>query len=261
MITFAWDNKADAAIITAGSQLATLPGSNVQTPLLVEPWGTAAGVKNSFLVFDMGAAVTLQILAVLGTNLTSAATYRLRSSNADPNVTGAVLYDSTLLAAGVKTGYGAIYKTIVGAAAARYWRLDLADATVADNLQIGRVFLGPYWQPAAGQLWDWSVASIDDSELSQTYGLQVHADELPKRRQIEFMLDFMSEDEAYGSVFAMAVAKGRTRDILVVPNLAGTYLSEQSVWGLCEAMPPIRNRLPRIYATQKFIVKERAVNA
>jgi hypothetical protein len=52
----AWDNKFDGAtIISVGSEIATLPGINVQTAHLSQKWYTQAAVNSSFLIFDLGA--------------------------------------------------------------------------------------------------------------------------------------------------------------------------------------------------------------
>src|SRR5258708_5380526 len=106
----AWDNKADGAALTVGSEIATLPGTNVQNAHLSKKWNTVAGVKSSYMLFDFGAQVPISALAVLGTNLTSAATHRLRASATDAAVTGAVRYDSGNLPSGIKAGYAAVCK-------------------------------------------------------------------------------------------------------------------------------------------------------
>lgn len=252
----AWLNKLDtAAALSAGSELDSLPGANVQQAHLSRKWHTAAGVKSSYLLLDMGASTLCQLLAVLGSNLTSAATLRLRASDADPTATGSLLLDTGVVSAGVKDGYGAAYKSFT-ATAARYWRLDLTDNAVPDNLQIGRVFLGPRWQPSANQLWDWNVTPLDESRLDESYGGQTYADVRPQRRVLQFVLDFMDEAEMYGNAFALARAQGIVRDVLAIPEITSAYVSEQSVWGLLTASQPLSQRKVRIYQ-QKFEIKER----
>jgi hypothetical protein len=70
------------------------------------------------------------------------------------------------------------------------------------------------------------------------------------------MLDFLDESEIFDNAFAMARANGRVRDVLVIPNPTGSYVSEQSVWGTLQASEPIVNERLSIYR-QKFTVKER----
>ena len=253
---FGWDNtKADAASLSAGSQIETLPGSNVQSQHLSRKWHTAAGVKSSYLLFDMLASVACALLAVLGTNLTPAATLRLRASDADPTAVAGDLLDTGTIAAGVKVGYGAAYKSFTQATA-RYWRLDLADATVPDNLQIGRVFLGPKWQPAYSQNWGWAVTPLDPSWIDESFGGQEYADQRPQRRQVQFTLDWLTKAEAFDNALTLARANGIVRDVLAIHDVTETYLSEQAVWGRMTALEPILNRHLNVWA-QKYTIRER----
>lgn len=251
----AWDNKADAAMLSTDSELASLPASNVQQPHVSRKWHTAAGVKSAYLLMDMGASVSCGVAALLGTNLTSAATLRLRGSDSDPTGVTGEEYDTGTISAGVVSGYGEAYKSFTDAAA-RYWRLDLADATVPSNLQIGRVFLGPKWSPSVNQEFGWSVVSVDSSDLDESYGKQEYADEKPQQRVIQFTFNWMNEAEMYGNAFALARANGRVRDVLAIHDIAGAYLSQQAVWGLVQASEPLIHERAKIYRT-KFTIKER----
>lgn len=251
----AWDNKADAASLSASSELAALPGSNVQQAHVAQKWNTAAGVTSAYLTFDMLGSVSCGLLAVLGTNLTAAATRRLRASDADPTAAAGDLYDSGSAAAGVKAGYGDAYLSFT-AVAARYWRLDLADASITTGLQVGRVFLGPKWTTSESHEWGWSVTPLDESKVVESYGGQSFADVRPQRRVLRFGLKFMTEAEMYGNAFALARAQGVVRDVLAIPSVTSAYLSEQAVFGLCEASEPLVQERHRNYQ-QKFTIRQR----
>lgn len=252
----AWNNRADdASTLTASSEISTLPGSNVQTPHVSQQWQTAAGVKAATLLLDLGSSLSCAALALLGTNFTAAATWRLRGSDSDPTGVTGEKYDSGTISAGAKAGYGGCYLSFT-AAAARYWLLNVADATVADNLEVGRLFLGPKWTPTQAQGFGWSVTPNDPSQISKSYGGQKYADERPQTRTVRFTLEFMNEAEMYGNAFAMAHDNGVVRDVLAIHNPAGSYLSEQAVWGLCEAGEPLENYEHQIFR-QRFTVEER----
>lgn len=471
----AWDNKADVAVVTAGSEKASLPGSNVQHPFLSRKWHTAAGIKSSYIVFDMGQSFDCNTLAVLGTNLTSAATARLRASTS-VGFDSDVKLDTRKMSGLVKDGYAAIYKafkrpylslpgiagnyastpdsvavdqvrdirmkvklddwtaaavqtlaakrvatgdqrswqfsvdvdatlrftfsqdgiatstrsstaalpaadgawiwtrvtldpndgagnhvvkfyyshdydptddsgtwTQLGATvttagviavfnsnapleigsinlgttnlatgdlqyaqfrsgingpvvavfdpaslsggetqvasvtgetwsinqvgnpkarigvedpvSARFWRLDLEDATLADNLRIGRVFIGPSWDSDDTLTYGSQVATVDPSEITKSRGGQNFADVQPQYRVLEFALDWMTEAQAFGSAFAMARANGRVKDLLAIPFKNGAYVSEQSVWGLAKVSEPVKRRRLGIFQ-QKFRIEE-----
>jgi hypothetical protein len=252
----AWDNKADAAAITAGSEVTTLPASNVQQRHLSRKWYTAPAVNSSFIVLDLGASLSCQLLAVLGTNLTSAATVRVRGSVTDPTATGSLAVDTGVVSAGVKDGYGAIYKDLVAAVASRYWRIDIADASLT-QLKVGGVFLGPRWAPSVNQEYGWSVRVADPSLVDESYGGQEYDDVRPQRRVLTFGLNYLDEAEMYGNAFALAVAKGVRGDVLAVHNSLGSaYLSEQSVFGRLRVNEPLIHAAARIFR-QKFEIWER----
>ncbi len=251
----AWDNKADAATLTASSEQASLPGSNVQQPHLSRKWYTAVGVKTAALTLDLLTSTSIGLLGVFGTNLTSSATYRLRGSNADPTAVAGDLYDSGTVTASVTDGYGAVYKSN-NAVSARYWRLDLTDNTVADNLRIGRLFLGPKWTPSIGPSLGLSVMAEDRSKIGESYGGQSFPDVRPQSRVLQFELSFLSESEAYSNAFAMARAAGVVEEVLVIPFESGSFVSQQSVWGLITAQQPIVYPEFNIFR-QKFTIRER----
>lgn len=250
-----WINRADAALLSASSELASLPGSNVQTPHVARAWHTAAGVRAAALTLDMGASVSCQLLGLMGTNLSAAATVRVRASDADPAALASLLLDSGTLAATAKAGYGQTYHDLA-ATTARYWRVDLADATAPENLQVGRLFLGPRWQPSVNQEYGWSVSNIDPSEVDESYGGQAYSSTRPHRRQLMFTLNWMSESEMYGNAFAAARAVGMVGDVLAVHNsIGGARIAEQSVFGRLMAVTDITHEKARIFRT-KFTVKE-----
>ena len=250
-----WQNRFDSAILSSTSEISTLPAAYAQHPHLSRKWHTAAGVKSAGLIIDFGLSLSAALLGVMGTNLTSTATMQLRSSDIDPTVTTNLEYDSGSIAAGVKDGYGAIYKSFTSTNS-RYWRLDLADASVISNLQIGRVYLGPYWQPGINMELDWSVTPLDESRMARSYGGQSYPDARPKRRVLQFTLDFQTEVDMYDNAFALARVHGIVGDILAIPDIAGTYVSEQSVWGQLATSEPISE--PRLgLFRQRYAVVER----
>jgi hypothetical protein len=256
-IKLAWTNRSDAASLAADSEKADLPGTNVQQPHVSRQWHTAAGVKTGALTLDFGSGLACDVIAVLGTNLTSVGTIRVRASTSDPTATGSLALDTGTLASGCKTGYGQIYKSFASTSA-RYWRIDLADASVPDNLQVGRAFLGPSWAPTVDHLIGSGSITADDSDskVSRSYGGQSYPDERPQARVFSFELAAMSEAEMYGNAFAMARAQGVVRDVLAVRDFTGSYLPEQAVWGLLEASTPLINHDVGVYR-QKFTIRER----
>lgn len=250
-----WINRGDDATLTTDSEVSTLPASNVQDTHVAKAWHTAAGVKSAYLIFDLGSSLACAAVAVLGTNLTSTATIQIRASDADATVTGTLLYDSGSISAGVDNDYGAIYKSFASQAA-RYWRIDFADASVPDNLQIGRVFLGPTWQPSVNMELGASWHFKDDSPVEKSWGGQTFPDPRPQTRIIEFTLGFMEEAEMVSNALALARRNGRVKDLLVIPDPTSSYLSQEAVFGLITETAPLVNYDLGVYRI-KYSIEER----
>lgn len=250
-----WINRADDAQISTDSELDDLPASNVQQPHVARAWHTVAGVRSAYLIFDMASSLACQLLGVMGANLTSSATIRVRASDSDATVTASLLLDTGTLASTAKTGYGQSYHEFASTTA-RYWRIDFADATVEENLQIGRVFLGPCWEPSANQEYGWSVQVKDPSQVDRSYGGQKYTNSKPQQRVLQFSLSFMDEAEMYTNAFALARAAGVIGDILAVHDtLGGTYIAEQSVFGSLADVQPLVHENYGIFRN-KYTIEE-----
>jgi len=249
----AWENFADAGSVSTDSALDTLPVSNLQQQHVSRKWRTD-GAASAYVLVDLGASLDCGVLALLGANLTAAATIRIRGSVTDPTATGSLAYDSGTVAAGAKAGYGGVYKAFTEVAS-RYWRIDLADASL-DYLEAGRLFLGPAWEPSINMQLGWSVRVDDPSKKTKSSGGQSYADVRPKARVLDFSLEFMGEAEMYGNAFALAVAQGLTGDVLAIPDAEGAYLPEQAVFGQLEQLSALVEPRLALYS-QKFTIEER----
>ena len=130
------------------------------------------------------------------------------------------------------------------------------------NVQIGRLFLGPSWAIATGagnrggQEWGWSIARVDPSMRGRSKGGQTRINELPQMRVLQFTLDFQSEAQMFDNAFEMARANGVVRDVVAIPDIQSSYVSEQAVFGLLRELQPIVNRAFGIYMT-RFEIEER----
>lgn len=251
----AWQNLADAALLATDSEVAAAPAANVQHEHVARKWQTGASVKSAYLLFDLGASETCGLLGVFGANLSASATLRLRGSVTDATATGSLAYDSGTISAGAVEGYGQALHVFANTAS-RYWRLDLADATLDDNLQVGRVFLGPKWSTTYNHSYGWQVGWLDASQVVRSWGGQSYADRKPRRRVVEFRLDYLSEAEAFESALEIAREQGVVGDVLAVPDATATYVARQAIWGQLAASEPMQNPIALTWQ-QKFRIEER----
>ena len=257
-----WDNLIDAATLTAGSQKASLPVQNLQSNPTSKKWHTAAGVSSSHFLADLGSAQACNLLMLAKSNLTASATIRVRASTSDATAESGDLLDTGAgsplegVDAGCDPNYGSVLVIFDASVTARYWRVDLADTGAADNLQIGRAFLGPAWQPTRGMLYGWGNAWGDESTVRRTDGGQDIVNERARRRQLQFRLSFMNEAEMYGNAFELARAQGITGSVVVVGAESGSYVSQQSLFGRVVLTQPLINETHNVFQT-RYTIEER----
>lgn len=252
-----WQNLGDTGTVTAGGEAAGFPATNVQHPQVSRKWHSSGfGSAGQNLIWDLGTSQTCGVMALMGLNLSSSATIRIRSSDLSSSVTANLEVDTGTVSAGVVSGYGNIFKTFTPTAS-RYWRVDLTDATMtATQVHVGRVFLGPYWQPTYGHSYGWSVGWMDPSAPFKSRGGQTYVDARTQFRILSFSLDWNSAAQMFDNAFALAKANGRVTDVLAIPDTTGTYAVQQMVWGLLAESTPIRNEIVNVYR-QKFTLEER----
>lgn len=249
----AWDNLWDQGAVSSGSQLINLPDDNTQHPHLSRKWHTASGVKSSYAVVDLGSAKAAALVSVLGTNFTTGATLRVRADNSDPTGAAGGQRDTGTLTG--KFSKGACYE-IFSTATARYWRVDLADTSLPDNLQVGRIVLAPYWDAKLNLAFGWQVTPFDLSSRLATPGGTLFAQKRAQQRELGFTLAFASEAEMYGNGFAAAAQAGQIIDILGVPQIASAFRWNQAVWGLIDEPVSIIHEAALQYRA-RYTVRER----
>lgn len=146
---------SDAATFATSSAVTTLPAINLQTMPPKQKWRASGMTEYITIDFGSGGSLACTGLALIGHNLTSAATLRLRGK-ATSDVTVSPTVDTTALSAWPATGVPAdtywpqyfSWLSWTSGGALRYWRLDIADGANPDGyVEAGRLMLGAYWQP------------------------------------------------------------------------------------------------------------------
>ena len=257
-----WVNRIEGVSLTAGSEKNSLPVENVQADPLSKKWYTAAGVKDSHFLADLASSKTARVLALLKTNLTSTTTLRVRASDSDSTAVSGDLLDTGVGsplengAAGVDDDYQAVYTIFSAEVTARYWRVDIEDAGLSDNIQIGRAFLGPAWSPTRSMQFGWGITWMDESIPLRADGGQDIFALRSRRRRLQFTLSFMNESEMYSNAFELARVKGISGNVLVMPAESGSFVSHQAVYGRCGIPIPLVNETYNVYC-MRYDAQER----
>ena len=239
---------SDAATLTAGSEAAGMPVGNLQTFQPSEKW-RATNLAAAYVEADLGAAQPLDLIALLYTNTTSAATWRIRGATTQANLTAAPGYDSGAITAWPQSGlddwdFVHVFKWLGASPQTfRWWRVDLTDAANPDgHLQAGRLYLSDAWQPARNLQYGWSIGFADDSIKRRATGGQSWVTARGKRRVLDFTLGFLSEAEMYDNAFDIDRRRGEHADVLAIRDPDDTaHVHRQMVYGLIDGLKPIVN--------------------
>jgi len=135
MIRFCYTNYADAAVVSASSEVATLPAANVQSMWRSKPW-RSTGCVSEWIKFDLGAARNILAVILTGHNLTSAATVHVQANASDawtaPSVDVVIPWSARDL----------VYLW-TASQSFRWWRFTFVDAANPDgHIDVGRAYVG-----------------------------------------------------------------------------------------------------------------------
>jgi hypothetical protein len=240
-------NRTDAAVLSGGSWAATLPLSNLQSRVIgkVARSVNTAPASTKFDI-DLGAGTKNQALSLRNHNITLAGIYRIMAS-ASPSF--AVLsYDSGWLDvwpvvypwgtleweddnfwSGKYTveqtqGYTTELDHILPILkVARYWRVEISDPTNPDGyLQIGRLFIGPVWQPKLNMSYGASIAWETKTGVQEAIGGAEYFQQRTPYRVAKFALNWMDQDEAFSQAFELQRRAGVDQEVLFVHDPADT---------------------------------------
>jgi len=221
-IVIASPELLEAATITAGSEAGGMAASNLKLLPGRGRWrATALGSAN--LVVDLGAAFAINLIALLYTNATSAATWRIRGATSEANLTAAPGYDSGNIAHWpAQTGLGDwawthAFKFLTTAQNYQWWRIDITDAAnPAGYYQASRLYIAAAWQPSINISFGASHGWVDPSEHGRSRAGQIAVREMNAYRAMNFQLRFQSEAQLFDNAFRLDRLRGRRRDVLVI---------------------------------------------
>lgn len=234
-------NRTDAAMLSGGVWTGTLPLANLQSRVI----GKVARTLNTALAsttfdIDLGAGKKVQVLCLRNHNLSLAATYRITAS---PLASFATLtYDSGWLDVWPVvypwgtleweddnwwTGKYTIEETqgytveldhlMPAMQVARYWRVEISDTSNTDGyVEIGRLFIGPVWQPKINMSYGASVAWETKTGSGEAIGGSEYFQPRTPYRVAKFALNWMDQDEAFSQAFELQRRAGIDQEVLFI---------------------------------------------
>ncbi|MEX1107439.1 MAG: hypothetical protein WEC00_00880 [Dongiaceae bacterium] len=225
-----WVNALAQAAITASSEVANLPASNlVSSPHRADRW-RSDDASDAWLAFDLGVETELGVIGLFGSNLTAAGEWRVRVGSTPG---GDDIHDTGLVNAGVSIGYGQALLLPDPAPVGRYLTIDLSDAGVSlqGYHEAGFAWAGPFWSPERNFSFGWPTGWRDPSEKTRSRGGQVWPDRLPKYRMVELRFEWLNETESRDGFMELQRLAGTTENVVVVPRPDRAARNKESVLG------------------------------
>jgi hypothetical protein len=248
-----YDDKIPGAILSGAATAGGLPLANLQDP---QPRKVARWIGTSgHVVADFGAAVPVGLVAISGTNLTAAATIRVRLSTADATGAAGDAHDSGVVAAAADPAFnGAAFRYLSADVVARYLRVDLADAT-RSWIDAGLLLAGPAFRP-------WRNYSFGYTLGYQDFGLNekspvgiTFTSERARVRAAALRFEFATSAEAMGPHTELSRLCGVTRNVAVIPDPDGAYRSAQAIVGTLDDVLPVSHAAFNVWSRTLSIVE------
>lgn len=172
----AYDNLIDrsATVITAASQAADLPVSNVQHPFRGKVYRTGASVAAEWVKFDLGSAPAVQAIILLDHTLTTSDTLiKLQGNATDSWVAPSFEQVLTFNA-------GTICTFLAAAQTYQWWRVVFTKSAAGETRDIGRIFLGPFVECTRSfRYGGLEIKPVDLSETDRALGGQTFSEIKP----------------------------------------------------------------------------------
>ncbi len=236
---FLYSNLLDSATLTASSAATGFPANNLKNPFRTKTWKTAGGTPGTAqLVINHGLAKAVDAIALTGYPdwLVAPGTLVMEFNATDswgaPSATETLTWVAPTTPGGNK---GTIIKKLAATRTFQYNRLSVVNA--AGDWNLGRLFVGPYFEPTQNYGWGYEEEVVDPSILSQTIGGQEHADEVERYRVIR--ANGIIKTQAQWVLYqAMNNAVGMRKELFAVFDYTGD-VAERTIYGKFSKMPTV----------------------
>lgn len=240
----------------------------------------SAALASTQFDMDLVTAKTAKILALVNHNFSLPALMRFRGSNDATFATS--LYDS-----GWVLAWPAVYTTLevdweedswwggqytdeqrAGYTAttvhvlpsvikARYWRVEIDNTTnAAGYVQIGRVFIGPAWQPLTNMSYGASIGWETKTAVQEALGGAEYFQKRTPYRVQNISIDWMTENEGMGNAFEIQRRAGIDAEVLWVFDPDDTiHALRRRYLGRLQQLSPVQYPYPLIHSVA-FSIKE-----
>lgn len=235
-----YENLADAATLSASSQILLAPVTNLQNEHVARKWRSRT--SSAYVIVDLGAATSIDTVAIIG--LTSS-TVRLRISTSDSTGVAGDLYDSTAEASD-QDFKQAIY-VLGSSVSGRYLRFDLTHSSL-EYVEAGRVVIGVRTAFTYNFGYDWSRSYVDPSVITKTRGGQTQIRPENTYQVLSITFPWLSVAEDAGFIDTISRVNAQKTDVLWLLDPESSDLPRNTIWGLMTEAAPITQPYFQIFS-------------
>jgi hypothetical protein len=245
-------------LLAAGNNPGATPASNLALMQPGDMW-QSSNLTSLYFEVDLGSAQAINLVALLFTNLTAAATWQVRGATSQANLTAAPGYNSGAISFRAETASAETrlhgYLFLSTAQNYRYWRVDLTDAAnPATFVNAGRLVISSAWQSSRFQRKGEAITVTDTSKITRMTGGQAIPTPYPVLMGRDFTIPYLTEDEMYAQVYELARLRGTSKEALVIMDPAATtHQQKKMIYGLFASGVQISRPELKLFE-QRFVV-------
>lgn len=232
---------SDAGTVTASSQIAAAPVDNLQRMQPTDVWQSTG--TTAYVEIDLGSTQSINLFALLFTNCTSSATWRVRAASSQANLISAPGYDSsTVIFSPWSTAsdrrHGFRFLTVP--VTQRWVRFDITDSGNQDGyIAAGRLYVANAYQPARNYEYGARHGFKDLSGSDRSSGGQRIVHEQPIIPMIDLSIVCNDRDEFYANTHRIQQLRGGSKDILIILDPDDTTNGHEGIlYGTLESSLP-----------------------
>jgi hypothetical protein len=279
-IGISFQNLSDAATLSGGSWVSTLPLSNLQQTMMSKVTRSTNALTTSTLIrIDLLATnVNVRMLALIRHNFSAAATYTIYAgttpAGSDVYSSGSLPvwppvflpgdlefeYDSWWMGYAIDSNIANYPSSLWHDAGAnyqaRYWSIQITDtANSAGYVQMSRLWMGQLWVPPLS--FEYGATTIWEArdQEEQSLGGVLYYDSRPSARIFNFSLGALTHQEAFGVVFEIQRVVKNSGQIVVIPDMDDQYFFKRNLLGRLRKMDPLKQLTWKIHSAA-FEVEE-----
>lgn len=235
----------NAAALIASDETVVAPVAHLQRMQPADVW--QSGNLSPYLEGNLGSMVGINTLMLLYTNLTDAATWRVRLADAQANLISSPSYDSTAIPFYNPADVSAVKKHglmfFAVSKNCQWFRIDLDDPSNPDGyIYAGRLYVSNSYQPTNNFNFGNTRGFNDTSTKSKTIRGNTIVNEQAILKTLRINITSESEAEMYTGAFNIFQTRGGSKDIAIMLDPEDSaHINDKLYYGLLTTGIPIVN--------------------